>query len=293
MEMLKSQKSELTCSYCLKIYKDPIELQCGDSMCRDHLKERDVVKQKRIKCKKCNGEFKVKNNEFKSNESLTQLIENQSNLNAEEFSLKHDLEMSMRKFFELYDEYVRNRNKIDSDVFDHFQELRFQIDDQREELKKRIDDIALAMINQEKKSEESLLKTLKENDLETQTFESLEHELNEIEQTFRDPSLLIEAIQAIQSRQEESLKDNQLKLNQMYKVKDDLKATNEFQSNLFSFNQEATSLFGLIKLDGYWLNLNSFKGQILTGKCFPHTRKLVFQIKKLQKKCYAKTHKIF
>jgi hypothetical protein len=66
-------------------------------------------------------------------------------------------------------------------VFDHFQELRFQIDDQREELKKRIDDIALAMINQEKKSEESLLKTLKENDLETQTFESLEHELNEIE----------------------------------------------------------------------------------------------------------------
>jgi hypothetical protein len=32
----------------------------------------------------------------------------------------------------------------------------------------------------------------------------------------------------------------------MSKVKDDLKATNEFQSNLSSFNQEETSLFDFI-----------------------------------------------
>ncbi len=37
--------------------------------------------------------------------------------------------MSVRKLFELYDEFVRNRNKIETDVFDHFQRLRFQIDD--------------------------------------------------------------------------------------------------------------------------------------------------------------------
>ena len=33
-------------------------------------------------------------------------------------------------------------------MFDHFQEIRFKIDEQREELKKRIDDIALAMIDE-------------------------------------------------------------------------------------------------------------------------------------------------
>ena len=55
--MLKSKKSQLTCSYCSKIYKYPIELPCGDSMCGDHLKEKDVVKANRIKCKKCNDEF--------------------------------------------------------------------------------------------------------------------------------------------------------------------------------------------------------------------------------------------
>ena len=78
MEMLKSQKSQLTCSYCLKIYKDPIELPCGDSICLEHLKEKDVFKQNQIKCKKCNEEFRVKDNEFKSNNELKTLIESHS-----------------------------------------------------------------------------------------------------------------------------------------------------------------------------------------------------------------------
>jgi hypothetical protein len=43
--MLKSQKSQLICSNCSRIFKDPIELPCKDSICRQHLKERDIVKQ--------------------------------------------------------------------------------------------------------------------------------------------------------------------------------------------------------------------------------------------------------
>jgi len=52
----------------------------------------------------------------------------------------------------------------------------------------------------------------------------------------------------------------------MSKVKDDLKATNDFKPYVSSFNQEETSLFGSIKLNGCWLNVNSFKGQILTNE---------------------------
>ena len=58
-------------------------------------------------------------------------------------SRKQDLEASIQKFFEYYDEFSQNNNKSESDVFDHFQEMRFQIDQHREELKKRIDDAAL------------------------------------------------------------------------------------------------------------------------------------------------------
>ena len=161
--MLKSQKSKLTCSYCLKIFKDPIQLPCGDSICREHASERDVVKNNKIKCKKCSDESGVKNNEFKSNHSLKKLVEDQSYLSEVEINLKQELEGSLRKFFEFYNEFVQGKTQLDLDVFDHFQELRFKVGEQREELKKRIDDIALEMIDQIKKCEESLSKNLKEN----------------------------------------------------------------------------------------------------------------------------------
>jgi transposase-like protein len=155
--MLKSVKSQLTCSYCSKIFKDPILLPCEDSICREHLSDRDIVKQNKIKCKKCNEEFQVKNNEFKSNEAISKLIDSHSHLNETEMSLKQDLEVSIRQFFEFYDEFTQNRTQLDSDVFDHFQEIRFKIDQHREELKKRIDDIALAMIDKTNKYQEKYL----------------------------------------------------------------------------------------------------------------------------------------
>jgi hypothetical protein len=46
-------------------------------------------------------------------------------------------------------------------VFYHFQEMRFQIDEHRERLKVRIDEIALEMIDRTKKFESMYLKNLK------------------------------------------------------------------------------------------------------------------------------------
>jgi len=86
------------------------------------------------------------------------------------------------------------------DVFDDFHELHFQIDQQREELKKRIDYIALAMIDETKKYEEKNLKILKENFYSFEKTQSLEDELNEIESLFRNPNLLIESIREIQQK---------------------------------------------------------------------------------------------
>ena len=57
------------------------------------LKERDVCKENKIKCKTCNEQFQIKNNEFKSNEALKKLKEKQPYLSEEETSLKHELEV--------------------------------------------------------------------------------------------------------------------------------------------------------------------------------------------------------
>jgi hypothetical protein len=179
-------KSHLTCSNCSKIYKDPIILQCNDSIRGEHLKDRDVVKQNKIKCKNCNHEYPVKGNAFESNNVLTKLIESQSYLSDEEKSLKQEFEASVRKFFQFYDDFIQNKTQLESDVFEHFQEMRFQIDQQREELKKKIDDISLGMIDETKKYEAIYLQDLKEKLFEnfSSSFDerqSLDNELNQIE----------------------------------------------------------------------------------------------------------------
>ena len=81
-------KENLKCSYCSKIFKDPILLPCDDTICRAHLSERDVIKEGKIKCNECKQEFQVEENEFKSNKCLNKLIEDQSYLSEEEISMK-------------------------------------------------------------------------------------------------------------------------------------------------------------------------------------------------------------
>jgi hypothetical protein len=269
--MFKSQKSRLTCTCCSRIFRDPILLPCEDSICREHLKEREIVKANKIKCKKCNGEFRVKDNHFESNEDLNKLIEDRCYLSEEEISLKKVLEESMQKFFELYEEFVQNKSILETVVYNHFQEMRFQIYEHCEQLKEKsaeIDDIALAMIDESKKCQALFLKNLKESFKENfSSFEKskpLEDELNEIEELFRDPNLQIETTKEMHQKQEKSLNEFQLKLNEMTQINDDLKATNEFQPNLSSFNQE--DLFGSIKLNEFCSYMNALKSQILKGE---------------------------
>jgi hypothetical protein len=265
-------KSQLTCSYCSRIFKDPIELPCDENICHEHLSEKAIVKENKIKCNECKGEFQIKDNDFKSNKTLKKLIESQSYLSEQEICLKQELEETTRKFFELYDEYHQKKTKLESEVFEHFQEMRFQIDEHREKLKAKIDELALAMIDDTTKNAKlylsSLLKeTLLEDSSSFHVSKSLENELNQIEDTFRNPNLLIASIQEMQTKQEASLKDIQLKLNQMNQLKDNLKATNEFQPNLSFFNKkEETSVFGSIKFKGHCLNVNTLKSQILTDQ---------------------------
>jgi hypothetical protein len=236
----------------------PILLPCEDSICHHHLSERGFVKHNKIKCTKCSEEFGVKDYDFKSNNELKKLVESRSYLSKEELSLKKELEKCIRKFYQFYDEFSQKKTKLDLDIFDHYQELRFQIDEYRERIKERIDVIALAMIDQTKKSEEEYLKNVKEDFSSFDDCKSLEHELNQIEETFRHPNLLIQTIQEIQRQQKVSLKDIQLKLNQMNQVKDHLTATNYFKPTFSLFSQEdEISLFGSIFLDGYWLNVSS------------------------------------
>jgi hypothetical protein len=257
-------KSSLTCSYCSKILKDPIELPCSHNLCREHFTEKDVAKQNKIKCIECKQTFQVKDNDFKSQNFLKKYLDEFLFLSDEEFAFKNKIEDSIRTFFQVYEEFTLNKTTLDLDVHNHFQGIRFKLDEHREQLKQKIDDIYMEMIEETKKFEASYLKSLEEQlNASLKSFEtkSLEQSLKETEESFRNPNLLTESIRDMQRHQEDAISELKLKLNEQSKVKDNLIQMNEFKPNL-SFSQDS---FGKLYLNEY-SSIDSFKSQILKGQ---------------------------
>jgi hypothetical protein len=148
-----------------------------------------------------------------------------------------------------------SKNKLDLECHEHFQEMRKQIEMQRD----KINDICMEMIETTQKYEKSYLKNLNEKlDTCLKSFEikSVDEGLRELEETFRNPNLLIKSIKEMYQKQEEFIQTLQSKLNGLNQIIEDLKASNQFKPNL-SFNKD---LFGK-------LNLNDpFRSQILREK---------------------------
>ena len=83
-----SLKTELTCSYCMKIYRKPVILPCNHCLCEEHLKDLDVLKVKSIRCKTCKQESSLDDNEFKPNEIVQSLIEKDMHLTEADKEIK-------------------------------------------------------------------------------------------------------------------------------------------------------------------------------------------------------------
>ena len=92
-----SLKLLMKCLYCSKIFKDPISLPCGDTICEEHLKETNILKQNQIKCSQCNTSFEIKDNDFKSNTLVKKLLDEGTYMNDEEKILKLQLEEGLRQ----------------------------------------------------------------------------------------------------------------------------------------------------------------------------------------------------
>ncbi len=74
--------------------------------------------------------------------------------------------------------------------------------------------------------------------------------MSQLEDLDREMSLLYGLVRLRVIRmQEESLNEIQFKLNEMTKIKENLKATNKFKPNVFLFNLEEACLFGTIELN--------------------------------------------
>ncbi len=117
------------------------------------------------------------------------------------------------------------------------------------------------MIEETKEFEASYLKSLNENINSRLEIKSIDQDLKEVEQIFRDPQLLIQKFEDINLNKKEAIAKLQLKMNTMSQVKDDLKASFDFKPNL-SFSKD---LFGQLNL-GKCLSFDLIKSQILIGQ---------------------------
>ena len=262
-DVAKNLKLSLTCSYCSKILKCPIKLPCKDLICQEHLQEQEVVKQNKIKCLNCNQEFQVKDSEFRSAKSIQKKINSKDYLSGEELTLKQKIEESIKVLYQKYEEFNSTFTKIDLDCREHFEEIRSQLDQCRKQLKEKIDEIYTEMIYKTREVESSYLKNLNLNNetfIKSLEFKSVEDDLKDLEETFRNPNILIESIKEMQQKQEENIKILKFKFIEMNQIKNYLKATNEFKPDL-NFNID---LFGQLNLTEY--SSDPFKSKILTGQ---------------------------
>ena len=70
------------------------------------------------------------------------MLDDEFYLSDEERNSKRKLVQNLRISFQLNSELTQNKCVLESESYDFFQELRFKIDQHREELKQKIDDFA-------------------------------------------------------------------------------------------------------------------------------------------------------
>jgi hypothetical protein len=114
-----------------------------------------------------------------------------------------------------------------------------------DKLKAKIDQITLEMIEQTKAYETSHLEShtaqLESLAKYFQT-KSIDLDLDEIRETFRNPNLLTGTVREMQRNREASLNEIRSKQNELSQQTEHLKESNEFKPNEL-FNHDATQLF--------------------------------------------------
>jgi hypothetical protein len=244
--------ADLTCSCCMKIFKNPVILPCNDNLCAEHLKEPNVLKHNKIKCNVCNQEFNLKDNDLiRENKLAKSLIEKEVYLDEEESSLKKSLNQSFKTFSILCEQFQQTKNSFELDFHNHFQEVRRKIDLQREELKDKIDKVALQMIEQTKIIE-AKYKIEQKQKYDSVMFHknkksTKEQEFKDLEEKFRQPKLSLQSLKQLQVSQNVLISEIMSKQQEIVEIKENLNEDIQFTPNL-TFDNE---IFGKLQLNSY------------------------------------------
>ena len=219
-----SLKLDLLCTYCSQILERPVQLPCSDTICGAHLLEKSVLKEDRFCCPTCHETHtNMRDNPLvKPNKAMQKLLDNERHLSGEERALKASLETGFAQMFELCEQFEASKVSLDADCHEHFAEIRRQIDVRREELKLKVDKIALAMIDEVKRFESKYATNLNGRMADVQLkhdAKSVQRSRDELIVMLRDANLVVKSMEVLMSRQQEAMADLNSKLIEMTQIR--------------------------------------------------------------------------
>ena len=199
-------KPEFVCSVCLRIFASPILFPCNCTVCAEHLNDKEVLKTNLIKCETCQIEFNTKIDTFKPNEQMEKMLSEDFHLSDEEKVLKLQVEQTMAQLYQLCDDLREKNSLLEVTVYDHFQEIRRQIDIRHEEANCSNDKLYMNMIGRTNHTQAQYMEHLKkETDrafVQSQ-YGCLDKERTILKDVLRDPLLV--NVKTIKARLEEEI----------------------------------------------------------------------------------------
>ena len=247
MAEILSIKKQIACVLCKMIPINPVTLPCECYICNKHLSDH-FVKTRKIRCPDCKEEFEVSNQiDFRvANKKVKNILNEELYLNEHERSAKKSFNFAIDQFKQKYEILIDEAKSYESENYDHFAELRRQIDIQKEELirdtTKKIEEVWLILIQKTKDTQMAFNQKLKDLNI-VQIDLDKEREL--INDEFRKLDLSIERIEALNSAQIKQIKAIESKLKDVEKLKQQIKS---YSFNAAEFNFTLSS-FGIIKIN--------------------------------------------
>ena len=253
--MLNLKRTHLLCNICQSILKDPINLPCFCMICHKHLKD-DTVKNGLISCLPCGEEFVASDIIVKFNKLAEISLGAEDYLSQDEKRMKSEINDLLVQFQELSSRFSEERDTFELNSHKKFAEIKRLIDIQREELKAKIDEIALAMIKKIEDYEAVSKKKLSE----TRLFKEfkLEEEKENLDAEFRKFELNIEHAKQLKTENEAKIQDLQSRIDEFGQM------TSQIQACSFKPAENvSTSVFGSLALKKFRHLVSSSKDKTI------------------------------
>jgi hypothetical protein len=169
MDSFEKKRHSLKCQICDLIYKQPVKLPCGKSICKSHLHDQSGSLLNEFYCKLCQSKHKIPSRSFHPNFFIQNQINTFQHLSKDECDLKSRIAQSIENLKASYDEI----EEVDQELLQsHFQDIEFQIMEYRELLLKSIADLTDEMLKETRNHQSNIrskltqLKMSKEKDLD-------------------------------------------------------------------------------------------------------------------------------